>query len=78
MDRYSNVNRDPFQFVGSREVQVKGAQTPIDFWNYIFPRNFVQTIVYETNRCAEMYVKIPILVSNIHVQINEFQQMLTK
>ncbi|CAF4489514.1 unnamed protein product, partial [Didymodactylos carnosus] len=51
------VNRDPFQFVGSREVQVKGVQTPIGFWNYIFPRDLVQTIVYETNRYAENVYK---------------------
>ena len=47
------VNRDPFQFVSNREVLVKGAQTPIEYWNYIFPKDLVQTIVYETNRYAE-------------------------
>ena len=51
------VNRDPFQFVGSREVQVKGAQTLIEFWNYIFPRDLVPKIVYETNRYAENVCK---------------------
>jgi hypothetical protein len=35
------VNRDPFLFVGSRELQVRGAQTPIGFWSYIFPRDLV-------------------------------------
>lgn len=47
------INRDPFPFVGSREIRVEGAQTPIDFWNYVFPRNLVELIVYETNRYAE-------------------------
>ena len=47
------VNRDPFQFVGSREAQVRGAHTPIEFWNYIFPKDLMQTIVYETNHYAE-------------------------
>lgn len=25
------VNRDPFQFVGNREIRVRGAQIPIEF-----------------------------------------------
>jgi hypothetical protein len=47
------VNRDPFQFIGNCETQVKGAQTPIEFWNHIFPENSVQLVVFETNRYAE-------------------------
>ncbi|CAF3703081.1 unnamed protein product [Rotaria sp. Silwood1] len=47
------VNKDPFQFVGSREIRVEGAQTPIEFWNCILPRNLLQIIVYETNLYAE-------------------------
>jgi hypothetical protein len=47
------VNRDPFQFVGHRETRVRDAQTSIEFWNYIFPGNLVQMIVYETNCYAE-------------------------
>ncbi|CAF4506482.1 unnamed protein product [Rotaria sp. Silwood2] len=47
------VNRNPFPFVGNREVRIIGAQTPIDYWNYIFPKNFIEMIVYETNRYAE-------------------------
>ncbi|CAF1325070.1 unnamed protein product [Adineta steineri] len=47
------VNRDPFVFVGNREIRVEDAQTRIEFWNYIFPTNLVQSIVYETNCYAE-------------------------
>lgn len=47
------INRDPFPFVSSREIPVEGAQTPIAFWTYIFPRNLAGLIVYETNRYAE-------------------------
>ncbi|CAF3703066.1 unnamed protein product [Rotaria sp. Silwood1] len=47
------VNRDPFQFVDNRETLVNDAQTPIEFWNYIFPENLVEFIVSETNRYAE-------------------------
>ncbi|CAF4596301.1 unnamed protein product [Rotaria sp. Silwood2] len=47
------VNRNPFPFVGNCEVRIIDAQTPIDYWNYIFPKNFIEMIVYETNRYAE-------------------------
>ncbi|CAF4778626.1 unnamed protein product, partial [Rotaria sp. Silwood2] len=47
------VNRNPFPFVGNREVRIIDAQTPIDYWNYIFPKNFIEMIIYETNRYAE-------------------------
>ena len=47
------VKRDPVHFFGNRNVQAYGAQTLIEFWNYIFFRNPVQKIVYETNCYAE-------------------------
>ncbi|CAF1274903.1 unnamed protein product [Didymodactylos carnosus] len=50
---FPTAKRDPFRFSGNREAQAYGAQILIKFWNYIFPRNMVQKIVYETNRYAE-------------------------
>ncbi|CAF1521639.1 unnamed protein product [Adineta ricciae] len=47
------INRDPFQLVGNREVLVEKAQSPIDFWNHVFPQHLVQIIVHETNQYAE-------------------------
>ena len=47
------ANRDPFQFIGNPKTRVKEAQTPVEFWNHIFPENLVQLILFETNRYAE-------------------------
>jgi hypothetical protein len=50
---FPTAKRDPFHFSGNREAQAYGAQTPIEFWNYIFPRDLVQKIAYEKNRYGE-------------------------
>lgn len=53
------VNRYPCQFVGNREVRVAEGQSTIGFWYYVFPKNLVQIIVYETNHYAESICNNP-------------------